>query len=325
MPNWCYNELKFNKREQYEDFKSRYCTYKEDASGRSVPSFDFETICPCPESLSIKDDTSVNDRMFYFLTDKLNRWNLSENSCLIPEVMRMIPDYEIPSFILDKYTLNIEADKPYSKDMSLIALDLGPEKIKYLFDNDGEELQYIVEDKPTEEGNRIYYFMLALRYLYNMVKEMNAKYGTAESRSSLRLEVAKAKNRKPVIDEARPFLSEYPEDWFEMGRTYITNLFNYGAYGWYDWSCRNWGTKWNAKETTFNDNELTVMFDTAWSSPSPILWQMARQNPDWEVKYSVSYEASPEWFEGEFTKGQFIITKGYIGDPDPDDNDEATE
>lgn len=50
----------------------------------------------------------------------------------------------------------------------------------------------------------------------------------------------------------------------------------YGANNWYDWRVRNWGTKWNAYDSRF-DNESNVMeFDTAWSCPLPVLDAFAR-------------------------------------------------
>jgi len=42
---------------------------------------------------------------------------------------------------------------------------------------------------------------------------------------------------------------------------------------WYDWSCENWGTKWNSCNTTVDwddENDVGFIFDTAWSAPTPI-------------------------------------------------------
>lgn len=59
-----------------------------------------------------------------------------------------------------------------------------------------------------------------------------------------------------------------------------------GASSWYDWSCNNWGTKWNAYDTRIRDDE-SVQFDTAWSPPSPWLEALAAKYP--EVVFEVSY------------------------------------
>lgn len=41
---------------------------------------------------------------------------------------------------------------------------------------------------------------------------------------------------------------------------------------WYDWNLENWGTKWNAYDVKIDDNK--IYFDTAWSTPEPIILKM---------------------------------------------------
>jgi len=53
----------------------------------------------------------------------------------------------------------------------------------------------------------------------------------------------------------------------------------YGVTGWYDWSVKYWGTKWNTYETRWggvdkDDNEQ-LFFQTAWSPPEPALQELA--------------------------------------------------
>ena len=43
----------------------------------------------------------------------------------------------------------------------------------------------------------------------------------------------------------------------------------YGKKNWYDWSCWNWGTKWNSYGNSFDGHTLT--FQTAWSAPHPVI------------------------------------------------------
>jgi len=47
---------------------------------------------------------------------------------------------------------------------------------------------------------------------------------------------------------------------------------------WYGWNCANWGTKWDAGDVEFSEEELegslskiTYSFETAWSHPEPIM------------------------------------------------------
>ena len=53
-----------------------------------------------------------------------------------------------------------------------------------------------------------------------------------------------------------------------------------GADNWYDWSVRNWGTKWNAcrveiGDISESDSAVDISFDTAWSAPFPIFEAIA--------------------------------------------------
>lgn len=49
----------------------------------------------------------------------------------------------------------------------------------------------------------------------------------------------------------------------------------YGQDNWYDWSIQHWGTKWDACEPEVNGR--TVIFNTAWSCPEPVLIELAKK------------------------------------------------
>lgn len=68
----------------------------------------------------------------------------------------------------------------------------------------------------------------------------------------------------------------------DLGNRYINNVLEYGYDTWYDWSCANWGTKWNSSSTyVVSDNE--VEFDTAWSCPFEVLKALSKQYADIEI------------------------------------------
>ena len=48
---------------------------------------------------------------------------------------------------------------------------------------------------------------------------------------------------------------------------------------WYYWRYEHWGTKWNSKELLVLDDD-TIAFNTAWSNPEPIIYELARRYPD---------------------------------------------
>jgi hypothetical protein len=71
----------------------------------------------------------------------------------------------------------------------------------------------------------------------------------------------------------------------EEGRKAIYNEKTYGHRDWYSWSTSNWGTKWNASEPVANDN--SIEFQTAWSTPEPVLIELSKQHP--EVTITIRY------------------------------------
>ena len=57
-----------------------------------------------------------------------------------------------------------------------------------------------------------------------------------------------------------------------------------GFFNWYDWSCANWGTKWNAdhpriEDDTIEHGYLEIFFETAWSEPEPIFRKLIEMFP----------------------------------------------
>jgi hypothetical protein len=69
----------------------------------------------------------------------------------------------------------------------------------------------------------------------------------------------------------------------------------YGAVDWYNWSCAHWGTKWNAYsqfkdeilETNSGNVQTAIIFDTAWSTPYPVIEKLHEMFPS--VKIELRY------------------------------------
>ncbi|MFZ5753554.1 MAG: hypothetical protein ACOY3J_04890 [Bacillota bacterium] len=73
----------------------------------------------------------------------------------------------------------------------------------------------------------------------------------------------------------------------DLGREEIEK---YGAENcWYDWSIKNWGTKWNSygydEHTAENFDGSTVKFLTAWSSVSDLMKKLSSMFPDIRFDY----------------------------------------
>ena len=57
----------------------------------------------------------------------------------------------------------------------------------------------------------------------------------------------------------------------------------YGKDNWYDWRVGHWGTKWNAygfEDYIDYSKDETLMFQTAWSAPHPVIEQLAKMYSD---------------------------------------------
>jgi len=57
----------------------------------------------------------------------------------------------------------------------------------------------------------------------------------------------------------------------------------YGHTCWYEWRIHNWGTKWDASDSTILENSDTlfeVSFETAWAPPSPWVEYVSKLYPE---------------------------------------------
>ena len=73
---------------------------------------------------------------------------------------------------------------------------------------------------------------------------------------------------------------------------------------WYQWSCDNWGTKWDACDVAIETNnnvgysktwhELVITFNTAWSAPMPVIGKIFKATEDFDFEYEAQDECG-EW------------------------------
>ena len=78
--------------------------------------------------------------------------------------------------------------------------------------------------------------------------------------------------------------AEEKEIW-NLGVTAVDNLMKYDVPTWYEWCCNNWGTKWNACSCSeVNENSKSISFQTAWSTPFPVMKKLSEMFPNIEVQ-----------------------------------------
>ena len=105
----------------------------------------------------------------------------------------------------------------------------------------------------------------------------------------------------------------------DTGKQAINNLLNYGATTWYDWSIKNWGTKWNSYDTWKGDDH-GFQFSTAWSAPHPVLDALAKKYPDVRITHEWADEdIGQNCGRCEFENGECVY------DYEPETHKEALE
>lgn len=117
-------------------------------------------------------------------------------------------------------------------------------------------------------------------------------------------------NKNRIDDMENIFSNDYPfnmiipmPDDIERGNLTMDQRKATNGRNWYDWSCANWGTKWDAyniRVQRLSDTSLYVMMETAWSPPIPIFEKLV------ELGFDVSaYYLDEGWnFIGQFECGE---------------------
>lgn len=59
---------------------------------------------------------------------------------------------------------------------------------------------------------------------------------------------------------------------------------------WLDWSIKNWGTKWNAYESSLEDEQDTIRFCTAWNGVKDLMTKLGRIFENIEFEYAWASE-----------------------------------
>lgn len=82
------------------------------------------------------------------------------------------------------------------------------------------------------------------------------------------------------------------EDLIAYGQKAIENIEKYDAMDWYQWSIRNWGTKWNACHNIYNEQNTPteIRFDTAWGNVAGLMALLSKKFPENEFEYVFSEE-----------------------------------
>jgi len=80
-------------------------------------------------------------------------------------------------------------------------------------------------------------------------------------------------------------LFDLSEEEIDLVKKYINNHINHGSIHWYDWRIKNWGTQWSSYTTSLCEDG--IKFQTAWSTPQPVIKKLSELFPD--VLFSIEY------------------------------------
>lgn len=130
-----------------------------------------------------------------------------------------------------------------------------------------------------------------------------------------------AQKAKELVDKAlkeeigKEVALEYLHEFLsgDLGK-YIKNYLEYGFTDWYGWSCKHWGTKWNAYQQAENSSDQ-IEFNTAWSTPYQVMQKLSEKYPDVEIRVEYADE------DLGANCGYYVLENGIITDEQGYDDD----
>lgn len=150
-------------------------------------------------------------------------------------------------------------------------------------DNAGEVFAFLKGDESIIDFNKIIPMPECLNIAESSLGDEGMKYLYLSATEDLfrGKEIEEIKNRliqRKQFDEA-----------IELGKKYLLNIANTGSKTWYDWSRKNWGTKWNAINP-FIVSENCIEFDTAWSGVIELIEKLSSFFPETTFEYKYADE-----------------------------------
>lgn len=118
-------------------------------------------------------------------------------------------------------------------------------------------------------------------------------------------------NQFTTYEDFAEWLAEHKPQALEKGRRSLQCFRETGFRDWYDWSCSNWGTKWNTydfKRRESADGRLVFQFQTANGVPEPVFAKLTEMYPE-VVFDTVSIDEGGPEYVGRFTATERRLDK----------------
>lgn len=306
MPNWVYNSISGYTPEMFKK-------YSNEEDGRDI---DFNKLIPMPKDLedmpsgSFQHDANAVNQ--YLRLRKAHEGRIKE----FEESPDDKKDRYMDSFVYetDLYKMAEGDFKRFYANIGMTALSNPDKTLNQLMDQD-DRLKESVEDHRIIAGNDACKTLFSpLISLPDDRRNCDMKYQVMDRYvNHLSNNYDKARNR--YLEECKENDKHFEQPYYEkyetleaLGDKMHELKTRYGCDNWYDFSCRYWGTKWNACDTEYDEQEETLRFNTAWSVPEPILGKLQEENPD--AKLDVySEEETGWWMKYETNDGKLYNTE----------------
>ena len=152
--------------------------------------------------------------------------------------------------------------------LDIISGNLEDESVQYAFSKMG--LEQKIETKKLLESTKIDFNSNYYNKIFRYKKYNDEELFILNEEFKLRLKETKKNYNKR-------FKKFGVKNLYDLGMIYINNVKKYGFSTWYEWSCKNWGTKWNACHTIWDGEDNYVEFETAWVCPFPIFKEISKK------------------------------------------------
>jgi len=148
---------------------------------------------------------------------------------------------------------------------------------------------------PHDIDVRLYFAADARRLVGKYLSEVNV--ASDKNSASEILDFNKIVPMPKELDVTLKSIDPLTEEGQVLQKKYDDNLAKFGFQSWYDWSLKNWGTKWNSYSVVFHAN--LIRMNTAWYPPGPVIQELARLIHE-DIRMTYVDEAYEFWGESFF-------------------------
>lgn len=129
------------------------------------------------------------------------------------------------------------------------------------------------------------------------------KYDTTNYPNGEKLVIGGKYNDEPITEELIERFKQATKEQKEK----------YGAVGWYEWNCKNYGCKWDCPiDIVEAEDKAEFLIKSPWGIPDVWFESMSKMYPDLVFTVKADYELDDAWYLLEWRNGVFTqLDSGY--------------